>query len=101
MNYSQTISWHTLQKKITKLISKFSKETNITSIVAEGNVNENLVTFENATRDEILQIVCSFGIKCSSNDPLPVNLLKQNAEFFIPFWTELVNISFHRVAWIV
>lgn len=80
-------------EKIDKLRSKFSKETDISSLVAEGNVNENLVTFEKATRDEILQIVSSFGIKCSPDDPIPANLLKQNAEFFIPFWTELVNIS--------
>ena len=52
-----------------------------------------LAHFEPATADEIRQIVMSFGIKCSPEDPVPLSLLNNNIDLFIPYWLEIVNLS--------
>ena len=50
-------------------------------------------SFESTTPDEIRQIIQSYGIKCSPDDPIPSNILKSSIDVFVPIWTELVNIS--------
>ena len=49
--------------------------------------------FEPTNVDEISNIVNSFGIKCSPDDPVPANLLSSESETFIPYWVEIVNLS--------
>ena len=46
-----------------------------------------------ATADELKQIVMTYGIKCSPDDPVPAFLLKENVDVFIPYWLEIVNLS--------
>ena len=46
-----------------------------------------------ANTDEIKQIVLSYGVKCSPDDPIPSVLLQKNLNLFIPTWTRLVNRS--------
>ena len=81
------------EDKIAQIRSKF--DTNLHSIdtVAHNNVINNLTYFESTTTDEILQIVSSYGLKCSPDDPIPAQFLKENLDFFIPIWTKLVNLS--------
>ena len=45
------------------------------------------------TTDKIQQIVLSYGIKCSPDDPVPPTILKGNIDTFVPIWTEIVNLS--------
>ena len=52
-----------------------------------------LSEFEKTTEDEILQIVTTYGIKCSPEDPVPVNLMKSHLQTVVPIWSELVNFS--------
>ena len=52
-----------------------------------------LTTFEPTTEDEIMSIIQSYGINCSPDDPIPLLLLKNNLNFFIPIWTDIVNLS--------
>ena len=52
-----------------------------------------LQSFEPTTCDEVREIVTSHGIKCSPEDPLPSTFLKLNIDFFIPIWTQLINLS--------
>ena len=61
--------------------------------VSTSNLDQELVEFEPATVEEILQIAHSYGVKCSVEDPAPREILKENIEFFASVWTELVNIS--------
>ena len=49
--------------------------------------------FEPTNVDEITNIVKSFGIKCSPDDPVPANLLSSDYETFIPYWVDIVNLS--------
>ena len=42
--------------------------------------------FEPATTDELKQILMTYGIKCSPDDPVPSFLLKENVNVFIPYW---------------
>ena len=55
-----------------------------------------LSTFDVATEDEILQVVASFGVKCSPDDPVPSAVLKAHSDLFIPIWTKLVNMSLEQ-----
>ena len=52
-----------------------------------------LAEFEPATADELKQIVMSYDVKCSPEDPVPAFLLKENIDIFIPYWLEIVNLS--------
>ena len=50
-------------------------------------------TFEPVTTDELKNIISEYGIKCSPEDPMHVELLKKNVDLFLPIWKELVNLS--------
>ena len=79
--------------KITKIRKCFSK-TNYhhqNSCFPIGHTP--LTTFEHATEEEITKIIKSHGINCSPGDPVPLLLLKNNLNLFIPIWTDLVNLS--------
>ena len=52
-----------------------------------------LSEFAPSTDEEIRKIISSHGVKCSPEDPVPVLLLKNNIEIFIPYWREIVNLS--------
>ena len=52
-----------------------------------------LAVFEPTDADEVRQIVKSFPIKCSSDDPLPASVVSENTELLIPFWVDIVNLS--------
>ena len=57
---------------------------------------EILSRFRPVTEEEIKGIVSKFGIKCSPEDPVPAKVLTRCTEFFIPIWTELVNLSLEQ-----
>ena len=48
---------------------------------------------EPATENEIAEIIKSFGIKTSVQDPLPASLIKSMLDLLLPHITKLVNIS--------
>lgn len=56
-------------------------------------VVNKLSHFIPATEDEVREIVISYGIKCSPEDPFPSSLLVQYQDLFLPIWTKLVNLS--------
>ena len=78
--------------KLSKLRSQFKDNNDTIAEVSLSNRN-CLATFESATSDELLQIIMSFSIKCSPEDPIPAELLKRNLDTFLPIWLELVNLS--------
>ncbi len=49
--------------------------------------------FTPATLDELKHIISSYKLKCSPEDPIPAFLLKENVDFFIPYWLDIVNLS--------
>ena len=55
-----------------------------------------LEVFEPATEEEIRSIITTYGINCSPEDPIPVSLLKNNIDTFIPIWLEIVNLSLRQ-----
>ena len=57
---------------------------------------EILSTFRPVSEEEVQVIVSKFGIKCSPEDPVPAKILSRCTEFFIPIWTELVNLSLEQ-----
>ena len=67
------------------------------SVISSDECNESgnhvLDRFEQATEDELRSIIASNGVNCSPEDPVPVQLLKNNIDVFIPIWLELVNLS--------
>ena len=80
--------------KIEKIRDTFEKETQSNfNALQNADVSNKLLIFEAATSDEILQIVLSYGVKCSPEDPIPANPIKKNIDVFLPIWTKLVNLS--------
>ena len=80
-------------EKIEKIRSSF-KPTTEKVVEYKHNENINLLSnFEPTTADEIKEIITSFGVKCSPEDPVPAELLSSNVDIFIPFWLEIVNLS--------
>ena len=80
-------------EKIEKIRSTFPEDT--TAEMAKiPPPDGKLMEFENATEEEIKEMVKKYGVKCSPEDPVPANLLKKvDIETFIPIWTKLVNLS--------
>ena len=81
--------------KISKIRLNFPDKAVSTPMDLPTNVR-CLSNFEKTTADEIRQIVLSHGIKCSPEDPVPANLLKNKLDLFIPIWVESINISFEQ-----
>ena len=79
--------------KIAKLRAKFkTSESQIKSNPLPSHATR-LCEFESTTEEEILKILTTHGVKCSPEDPVPVKVLKENMQVFIPIWKELVNFS--------
>ena len=79
-------------KKIQKIRDTFPKDSRV-DVVGDYGVLTKLSTFDVATEDEIRQIVLSYGVKCSPDDPVPSAVLNTYSDLFIPIWAKLVNMS--------
>ena len=55
------------------------------------NIIIPLSKLEPATADEIREIIKSFPIKCSPDDPLPASVVKET--LLITYWVEIMNLS--------
>ena len=80
-------------EKIKKIREKFYHDADFIPIENPCPNPAKLISFDLTDPDEVRQIVTSYGIKCSPEDPIPAALLKLNIDFFIPIWTELINLS--------
>jgi hypothetical protein len=86
-------------EKIEKIRSTFpvdgvqSSSSFVQSSSSFDGSTEKLSTFECVTNDEIRQIVLSYGVKCSPDDPIPANILTNHLDTFVPIWSKLVNLS--------
>ncbi len=49
--------------------------------------------FTSLHQQHLKHIISSYKLKCSPEDPIPAFLLKENVDFFIPFWLDIVNLS--------
>ena len=79
-------------EKINKIRSTFQTSPELPAD-NKCKVNNKLSTFDYTTEDEIKQIVSTHGLKCSPEDPVPVDLIKDHLIVFVPLWTKLVNLS--------
>ena len=80
-------------EKISKIRDKFDVVSSGRSpSVLPANIIP-LAEFEQTTEEEISHITTTYGVKCSPEDPVPVNVLKGNLDVFIPIWKDLVNLS--------
>ena len=52
-----------------------------------------LSEFELVTVEDIKEIVMEYGIKCSSADIFPQQVLYEHLDLFLPIWADLVNAS--------
>ena len=67
-----------------------SSNCNIEYEIFEG---EKLSEFKLTNADEIKSIIMEHGVKCSTADILPPNLINENIDLFLPLWVDLVNAS--------
>ena len=80
-------------EKVEIIRSTFRNDPEATITNTPFKAQGKLAVFNSVTEDDIRQIVLSFGIKCSPEDPIPADVLKTNVDLFVPFWTKLVNLS--------
>ena len=80
------------KEKIEKIRASFTTQMGFGLGVSSPNV-EKLTRFEPTNEEEVRQIIKSHGLKCSPEDPVPVELILPNLDIFIPFWVEMVNLS--------
>ena len=82
------------KEKISKIREEFTINSDYTVDPTILPVNfETLSTFELATEDELHAIIMSYGISCSPDDPIHVNMLSNNIDLILPLWLEIVNLS--------
>ena len=82
------------KEKIEKIRASFTPVNGATGIPqGDSYSGELLYAFEPTTEEEIKEIIAAHRIKCSPEDPVPVGLLSDNIDVFIPFWVEIVNLS--------
>ena len=65
-------------------------ETNVEYELFNGTP---LSDFVPTTVAELKSLIIEHGIKCSSADDMPADLMLENLDLFLPFWAELVNAS--------
>lgn len=56
-------------------------------------ITDKLDTFRPTNSEEIKKIIQDHPLKCSPEDPVPVELLASNVDTFIPYWVDIVNLS--------
>ena len=80
-------------EKIELIRSKFlpSSYTSENQCLFSGE--SKLSVFEPTNATEISEILKSYPLKCSPDDPVPAGLLSSNQDVFIPFWVDIVNLS--------
>ena len=76
------------REKIEKIRSSFSP---LSSSTAQTDLNPQCLSPLNV--NEITNIVKSFDIKCSPDDPVPASFLSSDLETFIPYLVDIVNLS--------
>ena len=79
------------KEKIEKIRASFTTQPEIAKPATA--IIQNLSEFRPTNADEIKEIVQNYGIKCSPEDPVPLDLLAGNVDTFIPYWVDIVNIS--------
>ena len=78
--------------KIEKIRSSFP-ETSKNQIIKMSSSPGKLFDLGSVTEDEVKEIISTHGIKCSPDDPAPINLIQSHLDLFIPIWTKLINLS--------
>ena len=54
---------------------------------------ETMSELEPTTSQKLKAIIMEHGVKCSTADILPPDLIKENIYLFLPIWVDLVNAS--------
>ena len=79
------------KEKIEKIRASFKPRVGNTR---EANPDiDKLSVFRPTDAEEIKRITQDYAIKCSPEDPVPLELLAPNVDTFIPFWVDIVNLS--------
>lgn len=79
--------------KINKLRNTIPETEKPATVVDEIFCGQELSVFEPATEEEIVEIVKTFGVKTSPEDPIPADVMESVLDVAIPSLTALVNKS--------
>ena len=83
-------------EKIRNIRKAFPSQPLSSDVISNFDQTHVLSTFEPATVEEIKLVISTRGINCSPDDPVPIALLKNNLDTFVPIWLELVNLSLRQ-----
>ena len=86
--------------KIKNIRSTFGVQENM-PVYSYPNVARTLSEFELSTENELRTLVKSHKVSCSAEDPMVSQCLKENLDFILPVWVELVNKNNLLAVWIV
>ena len=82
------------KEKIMNIRKSFQPAQSSQIFTEECNVALN--AFGLCTEDELRAIISEYGVNCSPEDPIPLSLLKNNIETFIPIWLNIVNLPLEQ-----
>ena len=78
--------------KVKNIRDSFPNSSNC-NIEYDSFEGETLSEFKLTNTEEIKSIIMEHGVKCSTADILPPNLINENIDLFLPIWVDLVNAS--------
>ena len=79
--------------KIDKIRKAIPATSVVSNMVAEKFEGVQLSEFQLTTEEELREIIKEFGVKTSTEDPIPANILKNIIEESLPCLVKLVNKS--------
>ena len=79
--------------KIDKIRKAIPATSVVSNMVAEKFEGVQLSEFQLTTEEELKEIIKEFGVKTSTEDPIPANILKNIIEESLPCLVKLVNKS--------
>ena len=83
-------------EKIRNIRKAFLSQPLLSDVISNFDQTHVLGTLQPATEEEIRLVISTRGINCSPEDPVPIALLKNNLDTFVPIWLELVNLSLRQ-----
>ena len=81
------------KEKISKIRESFTCDPNTYPEFRRNAEIPTMNVFRPATEDELRSIVKSYGVSCSPEDPIQIDLMKDNIDVLLPCWLKLVNLS--------
>ena len=79
--------------KVSEIRSSLPTTSTLDPFTSSSSHTFQLSAFDPTSADELRSMIKKYGIKTSTNDPLPAFLIDENLELLLPHFVTLVNLS--------